>query len=807
MPDPAIYLSGGPGYDGGTPGTWAEGSVIAKERAVILFDPRGTGLSDPNVNCPEWDKTLLETFITVLPHKTALANMSNAASDCHERLLSEGIVLEAFNTPEIARDVADIRVSLGYPEWNLLGISYGGRLANELMRTDPTGTRTAILDSVYTHLRGGIWDLANSGEMAKNVFFEACSNDESCRWHFPDIEQTFVSISEDLDANPPVVPIEVNGQPLEAQVSSVEGWSGIYQALYEENQIALLPFLAVALQMNSTDMLSPIFSDGYGSALGLGDGMSMSVECSELPYSWDLEKETEIIENPGDWAKKLSTSHRSYCSVWPVELVNPHFAEPVISEIPALGLAGAFDPITPPSYTIETLETLENGQMVTFGNIGHGVIFPSVNYDCSDQIVIDFLTNPLEKVDASCADNLKIDFSILNLLLGSSPPETTPTTNTQVESTISDSELRSRFESTMLSVLGGDLTFAGCAASILGQEKALSLVTTTPTDQDLLLLEDCITDFENSQAADTWGQEIDTPVEFLYASDVPSRVRELLEEAITAATEEWGNFGPTEYWVAGIDVTAAEELADQYCTRWDDRGKMDKSECLKNEHTAKFLPEQAAAVATAIETGRATSNAGRNGNRNWGVHMFSSSYPLGFAGLLGVPFADDQKVALHEYFHAVQHAYIFTKNRDTRDELMGPMWWSEGSAEYMAQVTSQSLRESGAITASDWNPLRDRFQWKMEDVQEWLQSNPGQTANTIEYGPEQNVGYSYGTWAIAYLVDKFGEGLVLGNFYPKLNDLGWEGAFVDTYGMSSSDFIYEFNQFVSLPISEQLLIL
>ena len=121
--------------------------------------------------------------------------------------------------------------------------------------------------------------------MARNVFFEACSNDESCRWHFPDIEQTFVSIREDLDSNPPVVPIEVNGQPFEAQVSSVEGWSGIYQALYEENQIALLPFLAVALQMNSTDMLSPIFSDGYGSALGLGDGMSMSVECSE-PVSY-----------------------------------------------------------------------------------------------------------------------------------------------------------------------------------------------------------------------------------------------------------------------------------------------------------------------------------------------------------------------------------------------------------------------------------------------------------------------------------------------------------------------------------------
>ena len=148
---------------------------------------------------------------------------------------------------------------------------------------------------------------------------------------------------------------------------------------------------------------------------------------------------------------------------------------------------------------------------------------------------------------------------------------TPTTTNTQVENTISDSELRSRFESAKASVLGGDLTFAGCAASVLGQEKALSLVTTTPTDQDLLLLEDCITDFENYLAADTWGQEIDTPVEFIYASDVPSRVRELLEEAITAATVEWGNFGPTEYWVAGLDTAAAQQLGDQFCSRRDAR--------------------------------------------------------------------------------------------------------------------------------------------------------------------------------------------------------------------------------------------
>ena len=417
LPDPAIYLSGGPGGDGGNPDTWAEKSVLAKERTIILFDPRGTGISDPDMNCPEWDQKILEVLTANQSYQTALSNMKKAAAKCYERLLSEEIIFEAFNTPEIARDVADIRVSLGYPEWNLVGISYGGRLANELMRTDPTGTRTALLDSVYSHLQGGVWDLSNSGNMARKVLFKACSDDESCKRHFPDLESTFNSILTELDVNPSIIPVEINGQSFDAFFTRSESWNGIYQTLYDETQIPLIPFIAIALQTNNTALLAPLIANGYENVTSYSDGMSISVECSELPYSWDLEKETEIIQNPGDWSERIAIAHRSKCSVWPVDLVNPHFAEPVTSEIPALGLAGIFDPVTPPSYTIKTLETLRNGQMVTFGNIGHGVIFPNTNYECSDQIVVDFLANPLDPVDASCAKNLQLDFSILDALL------------------------------------------------------------------------------------------------------------------------------------------------------------------------------------------------------------------------------------------------------------------------------------------------------------------------------------------------------------------------------------------------------
>ena len=100
---------------------------------------------------------------------------------------------------------------------------------------------------------------------------------------------------------------------------------------------------------------------------------------------------------------------------------------------------------------------------------------------------------------------------------------------------------------------------------------------------------------------------------------------------------------------------------------------MSKDDCLENGYTAKFLPEIAVKVSAAIRSGVPTSAAWRNGKREWGIHLFSSSYPLGYARLLGIPFADDQQTAFHEYFHAVQHAYIFTQDKDIRDDMMGPV--------------------------------------------------------------------------------------------------------------------------------------
>ena len=117
-------------------------------------------------------------------------------------------------------------------------------------------------------------------------------------------------------------------------------------------------------------------------------------------------------------------------------------------------------------------------------------------------------------------------------------------------------------------------------------------------------------------------------------------------------------------------------------------------------------------VSAAIQSGEPFSDASRNGKRDCEIHLFSSSYPLGNAGFLGTPFADDQTVGFHEYFHTVQHAYIFTLDRGTREDMLGPMWFVEGGAEFMAQTTTQRLRDDGASTASKWPSLPERMEWK-----------------------------------------------------------------------------------------------
>ena len=310
----------------------------------------------------------------------------------------------------------------------------------------------------------------------------------------------------------------------------------------------------------------------------------------------------------------------------------------------------------------------------------------------------------------------------------------------------------------------------------------------------------------------SWRETTETPPEFFYADDVKAEVRTALEQAFGAAIDEWGNYGPLEYWVVGADVEAAELLATRFCERRSSLGNESLADCQRYSRQDSEFVEWAERAAQIEHTGQPFLDAGRNGRADWGVHLFSSSYPPAWAGLAQLPVEDDQTVLFHEYFHAVQHAHILSLDRDERDRLLGPVWFVEGGAEFMAQTTSDRLRASGALPRDDrdfgrpWS-AKERMRDKMRRGLERLAQSPGVRLADVEYGPDAMIAYDLGAWAVAYLCDKAGPNALLGSFYPKLNELGWEGAFVETFGMTPEAFYPEFEQFLTLPAHEQVKVL
>ena len=304
----------------------------------------------------------------------------------------------------------------------------------------------------------------------------------------------------------------------------------------------------------------------------------------------------------------------------------------------------------------------------------------------------------------------------------------------------------------------------------------------------------------------------DVRPEFFFADDVAEEVRVAMADALDAGIEAWGNCGPIEFWVVGMDVEAAEALAARYCDRRVARGDMTVQECAADVRRRRELRDWAARAAEIEATGQPFLEAGWNGGFEWGLHQFSSSLPPGWAGLADVRIEDDQTVLLHEVFHAVQQSHVTTLDWEERQRLMGPVWFVEGAAEYMAQTTGEALRRAGRLPTDPRFPgdpwrARDRMEQKMRSGLALRAERPGLALGGVDYGPDGQMAYDLGAWAIAWLCHRAGPDVLIERFYPAVEALGWEAAFEEAFGLAPAAFYAEFDRFLELDRERQFAIL
>jgi heat shock protein HslJ/pimeloyl-ACP methyl ester carboxylesterase len=114
-------------------------------------------------------------------------------------LRGQGIEPLAFNTPQNAADAADLLAALGYAQADLLGVSYGTRLALEMVRSQPHAVRAVVLDSTVAP-ETLTYELQALGDYEARLWpFADCEATPACSGRFGAMAGRFLALLNRLD--------------------------------------------------------------------------------------------------------------------------------------------------------------------------------------------------------------------------------------------------------------------------------------------------------------------------------------------------------------------------------------------------------------------------------------------------------------------------------------------------------------------------------------------------------------------------------------------------------------------------------
>lgn len=376
--DPIVYLDGGPGGPSLASIEYLHSALrkMSFDRDFVFIDQRGVGQSVPNLQCTEGGEVL------------------QALDGCYERLTT-GIDLDNFNSIQNARDIDLVRQAFGYDEWNLMGISYGTRLALTVMRDYPEGVRSALIDSVVPLQSDLLAEIGQNGYEAFLRAFDACAADPDCSVAYPDPLEELLELTQRLNDSPQEIGrFDLSGDDFVALS---------FQLLYSPSTIGLVPKMIHDAYEGDFSLFENL-GTAVSSGPGISFGMHLSLHCSEeVPFTSVEAFDSFDAAVPEVLRNALSGRvYLDYCEHWPVAPAPASENEPVVSDIPTLVVAGFFDPITPPHFAEAAAMFLENSSYFLVENESHGASLG----ECGVALGKSFFADPSSELDATCLASL-----------------------------------------------------------------------------------------------------------------------------------------------------------------------------------------------------------------------------------------------------------------------------------------------------------------------------------------------------------------------------------------------------------------
>lgn len=410
--DPLVYLSGGPGNSSYLEEEnidhwfyWAETAGLYRD--LILVDQRGTGLSRPRFHCRAYEQHLRDTLRQNLSLREEHQAALEAVQTCVKRMQVLGYSLADYSTSQSARDMNEVMEALGYTEWNLMGGSYGTRLALEWMRQAGQPIRAAILDSVYPLDKGSLTDWPALLNNSFENFWQACATGRFCEStetvRADHLEERFWRAMAKLRSEPVSlsVPLWGGGWPVKTVINDHRFLGMIYSALYDDTLHDDI-LAAIDEVLNGGDeALQKLAEHSVNSELApeFSTMVYLAVDCSESAPVSEQEFQQARSRYPRWSAYTEFAWQYDMCRPIPRRADIARFKQPVKTDIPVLILSGGFDPVTPAVWARELADRLPNSQHWHLARAGHGVVASSA---CVHQSLRDFLDTPREPHALSC---------------------------------------------------------------------------------------------------------------------------------------------------------------------------------------------------------------------------------------------------------------------------------------------------------------------------------------------------------------------------------------------------------------------
>ncbi len=403
---PVIFLHGGPGGQIVRAASHFATMPINATRDVILFDQRGSGLSEPQ-DCPDTSSEFLEMLAADLPAATAVQVQAAIEQRCHDELVNAGADLNGYGTRETVADMDALRQALGLDEWNLFGVSYGSTVALDYIRTHPDHTRAAVLDSVYPTSAPGGGDTATRNFVrALQQLYADCRRDDACQRAYPGLETSFLATLIALEREPLAIPVADRSLVPSGvfHLNAQDFASIIHQMMYARETISIVPMTIDRAARRDAQGLTGIVSVLAPLATRIDLPALLSVDCRERMLTRGRTiRDFDRLERFMRRHLTLFDTQDDLCADWAPDFADPAFNEPVSSPVPAIFYSGANDPITPPSATREAFRLFPNGQYVHVLHTGHGV---DRSHACIREVTAAFLDDPTALVQDACVGSI-----------------------------------------------------------------------------------------------------------------------------------------------------------------------------------------------------------------------------------------------------------------------------------------------------------------------------------------------------------------------------------------------------------------